>query len=344
MTRRSPAPSRGAAGAAAPAAPARAGQPTASAKAVPPAASRRAAAPAPSPVAASPAPPAPVGTPPTLLPAPDTGPSQLVVHLGGWVDPVRMRGAVKGVLDRDGRKPFWRELDLGVLTVGERTDALDGLLAADRGSVGSPGPPERAALVRLAWERHLLVLTARQQHHDEVTLRALLRDLLRAYAVPGTARARVGEPPTEETEVPLTAADAGRLTLRALGLGVDLETVVRGAWTVVLAGAAGRREVVLGGADLRAPHPGAPAPAAGRVTVTGVRAIHHGQPPLTLVLRADPGPLQLRLRGRRGLFGTEAARDTADRLAGVLRRLANDSRAGVSHSGEFTVQAAQLVG
>ncbi|MFJ7046442.1 hypothetical protein ACIQVC_23960 [Streptomyces sp. NPDC101112] len=282
---------------------------------------------------------------PTFLPAPDTGPSQLVVHLGGWVDPVRMRGAVKGVLDRGGRKPFWRELDLGVLTVGERTDALDGLLAADRGSVGSPGPPERAALVRLAWERHLLVLTARQQHHDEITLRALLRDLLRAYAVPGAVRPWGGEPPVEETEVPLTAADAGRLTLRALGLGVDLETVVRGAWTVVLAGAAGRREVVLGGADLCAPPPGAPVPAAGRVvTVTGVRAIHHGQPPLTLVLRADPGPLQLRLRGRRGLFGTEAARDTADRLAGVLRRLANDSRAGVSHAGEFTVQAAQLVG
>ncbi|MFF7263498.1 hypothetical protein ACFZCL_24930 [Streptomyces sp. NPDC008159] len=312
MTRRSPAPLRGPAGAAS---------------------------------AAAPAPPAPAGTRPTLLPAPDTGPSQLVVHLGGWVDPVRMRGAVKGVLDRGGRKPFWRELDLGTLTVGERTDALDGLLAADRGSVGSPGPPERAALVRLAWERHLLVLTARQQHHDEVTLRALLRDLLRAYAVPGTVRARGGEPPVEETEVPLTAADAGRLTLRALGLGVDLETVVRGAWTVVLAGAAGRREVVLGGADLCAPPPGAPVPAAGRVvTVTGVRAIQHGQPPLALVLRADPGPLQLRLRGRRGLFGTGAARDTADRLAGVLRRLANDSRAGVSHAGEFTVQAAQLVG
>ncbi|MCL6736842.1 hypothetical protein [Streptomyces neyagawaensis] len=335
MTRRSPALLPEAAGAASPAVPARV---------VPPAVPRRSAAPAPSPTASAPAPPAPADAPPTLLPAPDTGPAQLVVHLGGWVDAVRMRGAVKGVLDRGGRKPFWRELDLGALTVGERTDALDGLLAADRGSVGSPGPPERAALVRLAWERHLLVLTARQQHHDEGTLRALLRDLLRSYAVPGTVRARGAEPPTEETEVPLTAADAGRLTLRALGLGVDLETVVRGAWTVVLAGAAGRREAVLGGADLCVPPPGAPVPAAGRVTVTGVRAIQHGQPPLTLVMRADPGPLELRLRGRRGLFGTEAARDTADRLAGVLRRLANDSRAGVSHAGEFTVQAAQLVG
>lgn len=251
-----------------------------------------------------------------------------------------MRAAVKALLDRGGRKPFWRELDLGVLTVGERTDALDALLAADRGSVGSPGPPERAALVRLAWERHLLVLTARHPHLDEATLRALLRDLLRSYAGAGLAPARRGEPPAEETGVPLTVADAGRLTLRALGLGVDLETVVRGAWTVVLAGAAGRREVVLGGAGLHTPGPGA----AGRVTVTGVRAIHHGQPPLTLVMHADPGPLELRLRGRRGLFGPEAARDTADRLAGVLRRLATDSRAGVSHVGEFSVQSAQLVG
>ncbi|MBZ3908800.1 MULTISPECIES: condensation domain-containing protein [Streptomyces] len=268
------------------------------------------------------APPVPA-RPPTLLTAPGTGPLQLVVHLAGWVDPVRMRTAVKALLDRGGHKPLWRELDLGVLNVGERTEALDTLLEADRRSCGAPGPAVRATLVRLAWERHLLVFTARHPHLDEDTLRSLLRDLLRSYAGAGTVRARGGGPPVEEAPVPLTTADAGRLTLRALGLGVDLETVVRGAWTVVLAGAAGRREVVLGTPGLGTPGPGP----AGRVTVTGVRAVQHGQPPLTLVLRADPGPLELRVRGRRGLFGPEAARDTAERLAGVLRRVARDSGA-----------------
>lgn len=281
-------------------------------------------APVPPPRSAAPRTAAPA-PPPTLLTAPGTGPLQLVVHLGGWVDPVRMRTAVKSLLDRGGRKPLWRELDLGVLTVGERTDALDALLASGRRSVGSPGPAVRATLVRLAWERHLLVFTARHPHLDEDGLRALLRDLLRSYAGAGTVRSRGGEPPVEETAVPLTVADAGRLTLRALGLGVDLETVVRGAWSVVLAGAADRREVVLGMPGIGTPGPGP----GGRVTVTGVRAVHHGQPPLTLVMNADPGPLELRLRGRRGLFGPEAARDTADRLAGVLRRIATDSGATV---------------
>lgn len=285
-----------------------------------------------------PAAPAPL-SPPRLLAAPGTGPLQLVVHLAGWVDPVRMRTAVKSLLDRQGRKPLWQELDLGVLTIGERTDALDALLTAGRRSVGSPGPAVRAVLVRLAWERHLLVLTARHPHLDEGTLRARLRDLLRSYARAGTVPSFGGEPPVEETAVPLAVADAGRLTLRALGLGVDLETVVHGAWTAVLAGAAGRREAVLGVPGLSTPGPGA----AGRVTVTGVRAIHHGQPPLTLVMRADPGPLELRVRGRRGLFGPEAATDAADRLAGVLRRLATDSPADASPVGEFSVQLARSV-
>lgn len=250
-----------------------------------------------------------------------------------------MRTAVKSLLGRNGSTPLWRELDLGVLTIGERTDALDALLAAGRRSVGSPGPEVRAVLVRLAWERHLLVLTARHPHLDEGTLRARLRDLLRAYAGAGMVRSSGGEPPVEETVVPLSAADAGRLTLRALGLGVDLETVVRGAWTAVLAGGAGRREAVLGVPGLGTPGPGP----AGRVTVTGVRAIHHGQPPLTLVMRADPGPLELRLRGQRGLFGPGPATDTADRLAGVLRRIAAGSRAELPPVGEFQLQLARSV-
>lgn len=274
------------------------------------------------------------------LPAFDAGPLQLVVHLAGWVDPVRMRTAGKGLFAREGPRPFWRESDLGVLTIGERTEALDALLAADRASVGCPGPPVRVALVRLAWERHLLLVTTRQLHLDEGALRSLLRALLRSYVTGGAARLPGSPVAVEEVEVPLRVADAGRLTLRALGLGVDLETVVRGAWTVALTGAPGRREAVLGVQDIGTPGLGA----SGRVTVTGVRAVHHGQPPLTLVLRADPGPLELRLRCARGLFGDAAARDTAERLAGVLRRLATDSRAAVSSDGEFPVPLAQLVG
>ncbi|MFF9899233.1 amino acid adenylation domain-containing protein [Streptomyces longispororuber] len=172
----------------------------------------------------------------------------------------------------------WREVDLDAA-------GLDGFLADDLAQRFDPRVPPllRLSLVRTGAGAHELVLTAHHALFDGWSLPLLLRDLLHLYgsqALPrargpreflawlsrqdaaGAARAWAVElagltEPTllaggrgrdgiGQVDVPLTADTARLLERRAARLGVTLNTVVQGAWGVLLGLLTGRRDVVFG--------------------------------------------------------------------------------------------------
>ncbi|WP_190140397.1 non-ribosomal peptide synthetase, partial [Streptomyces longispororuber] len=214
-------------------------------------------------------------------------------------------------------------------------------------------------------------------------------------AAPAAAPATDTAADTGEARVALSAATARALVRRAEELGVTLDTVVRGAWALLLGGLTGRRDVVFGTTVPGRPEavPGAaamaglfvntlpvrvrPAPtdtvadvlrgleerqralpghacgladiqrATGTgplfdtlvtseaytvelgdeggdgVDVTGVRAGAGTHYPLTVAVTPGPRP-RLALQYRRPHVGRHAARAVADRLAHVLRQIADD--------------------
>ncbi|HEU5471987.1 MAG TPA: amino acid adenylation domain-containing protein [Actinophytocola sp.] len=240
--------------------------------------------------------------------------TQVVYHLSGEVDPVRLRAAGQALLDRHAslRTAFvdtaagdrvqfvldrvalpWQQADLRGLAPDRRAAAREEFLAADLADHFDPAtaPLLRLALVRTGAGRAELVLTAHHALLDGWSMGILMRDLVHLYGsggderglprvrryrdflawlsgVDGAASARVWadelaglDGPTllapeagaevdhgrvGQLDVPVPAEVARALAGRAAELGVTLNTVVQGAWAVVLAAQTGRSDVVFG--------------------------------------------------------------------------------------------------
>ncbi|WP_210589233.1 non-ribosomal peptide synthetase [Streptomyces sp. GESEQ-35] len=129
---------------------------------------------------------------------------QLVFHLSGQVDPERMRAAGQAVLDRydslrtafvasdsgeqvqvllDRVELPWSSLDLSDLPEAGREAALEEFLARDQATHFDPAAPPmlRLSLVKLAEERHELVLTVHHIVYDGWSGPLVVQDLLRLY-------------------------------------------------------------------------------------------------------------------------------------------------------------------
>ncbi|RDI25353.1 non-ribosomal peptide synthetase [Lentzea flaviverrucosa] len=234
---------------------------------------------------------------------------QLVYHLAGEVDAVRLRAAGQALLDRhpvlrvafgrtaggdlvqavvDGVRLPWREVDL--LGRADADRLLNEFLAEDDEDHFDPSRPPllRMALVRMGSGRHELVVTVHHAVLDGWSIPLLTRDLLRLYAGDGVVRgapayrgflswltaqdhdasvaawaaelAAVDEPtllapatgaavdPRDIAEIDtcLSTRDGEALVAAAARMGVTLNTVVQGAWGVVLAELTGNREVLFG--------------------------------------------------------------------------------------------------
>ncbi|WP_193474574.1 non-ribosomal peptide synthetase [Streptomyces griseomycini] len=190
-------------------------------------------------------------------------------------------------------EPAWEEVDLSGLGADEQGPRLARLLADDRARRFDTARPPllRFTLVRLAAERHVLLLT---NHHivlDGWSLPLLLADLFRIYRDGGSADALEPVVPfgdylgwlaaqdREEAErawrsalagldgptlvagpagpggpvraqrravAELSPADTARLTETARSRGLTLNTVVQGAWALLLSVLTGRQDVVHG--------------------------------------------------------------------------------------------------
>ncbi|OLR93668.1 hypothetical protein BJP25_15490 [Actinokineospora bangkokensis] len=175
----------------------------------------------------------------------------------------------------------WREVDL----TGADDATVDGLLAEDRAAgfdLGAP-PLVRFTLVRLAPERHRFVLTNHHVLFDGWSMPLLAGELFALYAgqtpaaapppqdylrwlaaqdrdaarrawadvlagveeptliAPGAAGTAPGAPQRLVLRTPLAP-----LTAFARGRGLTLNTVVQGAWGLLLSGLTGRADVVFG--------------------------------------------------------------------------------------------------
>ncbi|MGY0056240.1 amino acid adenylation domain-containing protein [Streptomyces sp. LZ34] len=190
-------------------------------------------------------------------------------------------------------EPSWEEVDLSGRGAGERRARLTRLLAEDRSRRFEMAKPPllRFTLVRLAPDRHVLVLT---NHHillDGWSLPLVLADLFRIYRDGGTAErleaapsfgeylgwlseqdhaeaerawqaalsgldgatlvgggAGTGTPGRGQQRVvaELSEADTARLTATARSRDLTTNTVVQGAWALLLTVLTGRRDVVYG--------------------------------------------------------------------------------------------------
>ncbi|WP_328677069.1 non-ribosomal peptide synthetase [Streptomyces sp. NBC_00343] len=186
----------------------------------------------------------------------------------------------------------WQEVDLSALAAGEQRARVTALMAEDRiRPFDLTRPPlVRVTLVRLAADRHLMLLT---HHHivlDGWSLPLFFRDLFAMYARGGDGSALppaapyrdylgwLGDQDREATErawrevmagldeptlvapgadaaaarIPelvshrLDEAAGAALTTRARSLGLTLNTVIQGAWAVVLGRHTSRHDVVFG--------------------------------------------------------------------------------------------------
>ncbi|MEU3100291.1 amino acid adenylation domain-containing protein [Streptomyces griseoflavus] len=190
-------------------------------------------------------------------------------------------------------EPAWEEVDFSGFGADEQRLRLTRLLADDRARRFDMARPPllRFTLVRLAAERHVLLLT---HHHillDGWSLPLLLADLFRIYRDGGSAAALEPAVPfgdylgwlaaqdREEAErawrsalaglegptlvagpsghggpvraqrravAELSPADTARLTETARARGLTLNTVVQGAWALLLSVLTGSRDVVHG--------------------------------------------------------------------------------------------------
>ncbi|MES4905774.1 MULTISPECIES: amino acid adenylation domain-containing protein [unclassified Streptomyces] len=190
-------------------------------------------------------------------------------------------------------EPPWEEVDLSGHGAEERRARLARLLAEDRARRFEMAKPPllRFTLVRLAPDRHVLVLT---NHHillDGWSLPLVLADLFRIYRDGGTAERLEAAPsfgdylgwlseqdrgeaerawqaalsgldgPTlvgggtgtgtsdrgqQRVVAELSEADTARLTDAARSRDLTTNTVVQGAWALLLTALTGRRDVVYG--------------------------------------------------------------------------------------------------
>ena len=135
---------------------------------------------------------------------------QLELELLGPLDGAVLRAAASAVVDRHaslragfwheglerpvqvvvaGRAAPWRLIDLSGLGEAEQRQRLDEIVAADRGErfdLGSP-PLLRFALIRLAADRHRLVISNHHLLMDGWSAPILVEELLSAYAAGGSA-------------------------------------------------------------------------------------------------------------------------------------------------------------
>ncbi|WP_223268408.1 non-ribosomal peptide synthetase [Streptosporangium nondiastaticum] len=239
--------------------------------------------------------------------------TQRPLELAGELAPAVLRAAFGALLDRHAglRACFvqlasgrpvqvvpataevpWQEYDFSGLAEDERRERVARLLAEDRVRAFDPAraPLLRVALVRLAADRHLLLLT---HHHillDGWSLPLMFRDLFEAYARGGSGTALPAVVPFRDylawlgaqdrdaaaaawqealaglAEPTLVApgADAGEARVPALAAvsldpartralagaaraaGLTVNTVVQGAWGLVLGQLTGRHDVVFG--------------------------------------------------------------------------------------------------
>jgi amino acid adenylation domain-containing protein len=190
-------------------------------------------------------------------------------------------------------EPAWEEVDFSGFDADEQGPRLAGLLAGDRARRFDMTKPPllRFTLVRLAPERHVLVLT---NHHillDGWSLPLVLADLFRIYRDGGTAdglepavpfgdylgwlaaqdrdeaerawrsaltgldgptlvaqgaAADTADRGQQRAVAELSEADTERLTRAARSRELTLNTVVQGAWALLLTLLTGRQDVVFG--------------------------------------------------------------------------------------------------
>ncbi|MFF2115569.1 amino acid adenylation domain-containing protein, partial [Rhodococcus koreensis] len=240
--------------------------------------------------------------------------TQLVLHLGGRVDPERILAAGQALLARHAnlRTAFvgdsdtgpvqvvldavalpWREVDLRNVPEGTRDGEFERLLVEDQATHFDPATPPliRFTLVTLGRDRFELVITNHHVLLDGWSMPLLAEELLALYVSGGDAAALpkatgyrnflvwlaerdraessriwaealagVDEPTllvsshskresaSEEVQVTVDVpADlSARLSVRATELGVTLNTVVQGAWGILLGQWCARRDVVFG--------------------------------------------------------------------------------------------------
>ncbi|MEV6683740.1 condensation domain-containing protein [Streptomyces sp. NPDC051130] len=196
----------------------------------------------------------------------------------------------------------WRYLDLAAAGEAVRDAESERLLAAERAARFDPLAPPliRLALIGLGDGAHLVV-TAHPALFDDRSAAVLTKDLARLYGVGGDASlltaapgygdhlngpgllggaSRIpaqaaapraagpaGGPGTGRVEVEVGTGDALGLSRRAAELRIAPDTLVRGAWAILLARLAGSRDVVFGVSD-----PGRPTGRPGAQELVGLFA------------------------------------------------------------------------
>ncbi|MEV4440247.1 amino acid adenylation domain-containing protein, partial [Streptomyces sp. NPDC049577] len=239
--------------------------------------------------------------------------AQVQLDLDGELDAALLHAAARALLDRHPglRAAFhhsgparpvqvipghaelpWREADLSGLDAAGREARAEALAAEERArgfDLDRP-PLLRCALVRLAADRHRLVLTNHHLLLDGWSMPVLIRELLTLYAAGADPRALPRVRPYRDFLEHLAAADhdaaraawshalagleeptrvretapgrtplvperlefrlpepaATRLAERAKAAGLTLNTVLQGAWALVLARLTGKDDVVFG--------------------------------------------------------------------------------------------------
>ncbi|MFE6359612.1 amino acid adenylation domain-containing protein [Streptomyces sp. NPDC057806] len=180
---------------------------------------------------------------------PDVYVTQLVLDLAGPLDATALRRSTEALLVRHPQlgaafwtegldQPVqvvprtvelpWEEVDLSGLAEGERTERAEAFLAADRArrfDLATP-PLLRAALLRLAPDRHRLMLTVHHILLDGWSTPVLVRELLALYDTDGDPSALPPAPPYRDYLAWVARQDAvaARAAWREELAGVDEPT------------------------------------------------------------------------------------------------------------------------
>ncbi|MGK4585533.1 amino acid adenylation domain-containing protein [Kitasatospora sp. HPMI-4] len=183
---------------------------------------------------------------------PDVYTTQLTLGLQGPLDPRALRAAAGSALDRhphlrvalrqldDGRAVQvvhrevelpWREVDLGHLDADAQRAELDRLCAADRARRFDPAVPPllRFTLVRLAEDRHVMVLTNHHILWDGWSIGVLIGEILSLYREGDDRRLPRAVPFRDYLAwVAGQDADAAREAWRSALAGVEEATLLAG--------------------------------------------------------------------------------------------------------------------